>query len=147
MKMYLSALLVSLALTFPSHADEGGTRDEAHQMAARAAQYLHENGPEKAFEAFGQSGAPFHDRDLYVIVFDKTGKNVAHGAIPGQVGKNLIDLKDIDGVPFVQQMVAVKGEGVVTYKWPNPQSKQVQKKTVFVEEVDGYVVGVGTYAQ
>jgi cytochrome c len=115
-------------------------------MTVQAAQYLRENGPDKAFAAFVQAGAPFHDRDLYVIVFDKAGKNVAHGALPGQIGKNLINLKDIDGVPFVQQIVAVKGEGIVTYQWPNPETKQVQPKVVFVEEVDGYFVAVGTYA-
>ena len=146
MQPYLLALLMSVAVISLANADQGGTRDEAHKMATQAAGYLRDNGSEKAFAAFDQAGAPFNDRDLYVIVFDKSGKNVAHGASPGQIGKDLIELKDIDGVPFVQQIVAVKGQGTVSYKWPNPESKQVQPKTVFVEQVDEYFVAVGTYA-
>ncbi len=146
MRRFISPVLMFLALTSLGYAEGGGTRDEAHKMTVQAAQYLRENGPAKAFAAFGQAGAPFHDRDLYVIVFDKAGKNVAHGVLPGQIGKDLINLKDIDGVPFVQQIVAVKGEGIVTYQWPNPETKQVQPKAVFVEQVDGYFVAVGTYA-
>ena len=58
--------------------------------------------------------------DLYVVVYGMDGKCLAHGANEKQVGRDLIDLKDIDGKPFIRERVelgklqAPRGSGRTT---------------------------------
>jgi hypothetical protein len=94
------ALLLPLLFGGTALAGENGTRDEAKAMAIRASDLFRNEGPEKAFREF-DNGAAFHDRDLYVIVYDQGGKCLAHGANPVLIGKSLIDLKDSDGASVV----------------------------------------------
>jgi cytochrome c len=143
----LLALLVSLAVAFgPSaRAADHATPDEAKAMAIKAADFLKANGPEKAFAAFDAQGGPFHDRDLYVFVQNDAGIVQAHGANAALIGKNLMNIKDVDGKPFVQQIVAVKDTGWVDYKWQDPQTQMVEPKTSYVIRVGEYVIGVGAY--
>jgi cytochrome c len=87
---------------------------------------------------------------LYPFVYDLHGVNVAHGARPVLIGKNLIDLKDQDGVYLIQEMVKIAngpGSGWVNYKWPNPLTNKIEDKTSYVEKMDNYFVGVGAYRQ
>lgn len=94
---------------------------------------------------FDAKEGAFHDRDLYVMVYDSSGKNVAHGANAALIGKNLIDLKDVDGKFLVREITAVKDQGWVDYKWPDPLTKKYGQKTTYVLHVGDYLVGVGAY--
>lgn len=114
-------------------------------MAIKAADYLKQNGPEKAFAAFDAPGGAFHDRDLYVFVQNNSGVVQAHGTNAALIGKNLISMKDVDGKPFVKDIVDVKDTGWVDYKWLDPQTKLVEPKTSYIVRVGDYLVGVGAY--
>ena len=103
-----------------------------------------DRGAEKAFPEFDK-GAAFHDRDLYVMVYDQAGKCVSHGANAGLIGKSLIDLKDTDGTYLIKALVAVQDAGWIDYKWPNPVTKKIAPKTTYVIRVGDYHVGVGAY--
>lgn len=144
-KLIVAAFLAVVAWAGQPAFAQSGTMDEAKALATKAAAFLKSNGPDKAFPAF-TSGPEWHDRDLYVFVYDTDGKAVAHGGNPALVGKVLIDLKDVDGKPFVRDFVAVKGAPAwVDYKWKNPQSQAVEAKTSYIVPVDTFRVGVGTY--
>jgi hypothetical protein len=68
---------------------------EAIAMATKAAALIKSAGKEKAFaEISDQKNINFHDRDLYVYVYDMNGVALAHGNNPKMVGKNLLELKD-----------------------------------------------------
>lgn len=146
MKQFLVAAMLVLALVVPQagRAADHATPDEAKAMAIKAAAFLKEKGPDKAFPAFDKDPA-WHDRDLYVFVQDNNGVVLAHGTIPALIGKKLINLKDVDGKPFVQEMVAVKDAAWVDYKWQNPETKTIDQKTSYVIRVGDYTVGVGAY--
>src|ERR1019366_2690009 len=91
---------------------------------------------------------PRHDRDLYPFVYDLNGVNFAHGARPVLIGKDLMGLKDQDGVYLIQEMVKIAngpGSGWVNYKWPNPLTNKIEDKTSYVEKMGNYFVGVGAY--
>ena len=147
MKKLLFVLFLALAVTGvqAARAAEHATPDEAKAMAIKAADYLKQNGSEKAFAAFNDQGGPFHDRDLYVFVQSNSGVVQAHGAIATLIGKNLITLLDVDGKAFVKEITEVKDAAWVDYKWQNPQTKQVEMKTSYVVRVGEYLVGVGAY--
>ena len=152
---FLNCLLVSclLGLGFQVSsfaADDKGTSEQAQAMVKKAVAHFKSAGKDKALADFSDpADKKFHDRDLYVMVYDLTGVNAAHGANPKLIGKNLIELKDSDDKFIIKEMIKTatssKGSGWVEYKWPNPVSKALEAKSTYVEKVDNYFVGVGIY--
>jgi hypothetical protein len=147
--MHRRALLAAAILTsLPGAgalAQDRATPEEAKALAIKAAQYLKEVGAEKAFAAFNAGSGPWRDRDLYVYVADPDCKVVAHGTMPALVGRTLDSLKDVDGKPIIQQVVAVKDAGWVDYKWQNPATKAIELKSTYVVRVGDHAVAVGAY--
>jgi hypothetical protein len=146
MAKWILRCLFVLPLFFATGAFAGdaGTPEEAKAMAIRAGALLQAEGPEKAFPEF-EKGAAFHDRDLYVMVYDQTGKCVSHGANQGLIGKTLIDLKDTDGKYLIKDLVGVQDTAWIDYKWPHPLTKKIEPKTTYVVRVGEFRVGVGAY--
>jgi cytochrome c len=142
----LAALVVSAC---PGLASEFGTRDEAVAMVKRVQEKFKKEGPEATFKAVtDQSTKEFHDRDLYPFVYDLNGINVAHGARPALVGKDLISLKDQSGKYLIKEMIAIaKGSGSawIDYKWPHPITSKIEDKSSYIERMGDYFVGVGVY--
>ena len=124
------------------------TPNEAIAMVKKGLAYIKENGKEKAFSEFAnRTNQDFHDRDLYLFVYDLNGVNLSHGNNPKMIGKSLIDLKVGDKY-VVKEMIAValsKGKGWVDYQWPNPVTKDLEMKSSYVEKIDDYFVGCGIY--
>ena len=141
----LAALAMLFSVAAGAAAAEFGTPDEARSMAIRAADLLKDKGPAQAFPAFNDKAGAFHDRDLYVFVYDSSGHAVAHGLNPALIGKDLSGLKDVDGMEFVKAFIAIADAGWVDYKWLNPTTKTVDPKTSYVIRVGEYRVGVGAY--
>jgi cytochrome c len=136
-----------LAVT-ASQAAEQGSAAEAEAMVKKAVAHIQASGPEKAYDDF-TNGKDFKDRDLYIIVYDLKGKNLAQGANAKLVGKDLINLKDPDGKPIIQMFVDLakaKGKGWVEgYKFLNPVSKKMEGKAMYLERVGDTLVGCGIY--
>jgi cytochrome c len=147
----LGAATLGLGLVFcgGAMANERGTSDEAVAMVKKAVAHMKEAGKDKAYADFGDaSNKTFHDRDLYIFVYDLNGNNLSHGNNPKMVGKNLIDMRDADGKFIIKGFVDTantKGKGWVDYKWPNPVTKAVENKSSYVEKVDNVIVGAGIY--
>lgn len=145
------SIVLSVIVAFANfaHASEFGTREEAVAMVKRVQDKFQNDGPEATFKAVtDQSTKEFHDRDLYPFIYDLTGLNVAHGARPALVGKNLISLKDQDGKHLIRDMITIattSGSGWVDYKWPNPITNKIEDKSSYVEKLGDYFVGVGVY--
>lgn len=150
MKMFLGGIAISLGLlAAPAYAADKGSANEAVAMVKKAVALIKSDGKEKAFAAFSDpANKDFHDRDLYIYVYDLNGVAVAHGVNPKLVGKNLLDMKDNEGKPMIQEMVKVakeKGNGWVDFKWPNPVTKAVESKSGYVERAGDLLVGSGIY--
>ena len=150
MKTLLGAVAFSLlAMSTAAIAADKGSKEEAVAMVKRAVALIKSDGKEKAFAAISDpANANFHDRDLYVYVYDLNGVALAHGNNPKMVGKPLIGLKDNEGKPMIKEMVELaktKGSGWVDFKWPNPVTKAVESKSGYVEKVDDMFVGSGIY--
>lgn len=148
--LFWAALAFSTAfLPVGASAAERGTAEEASALVKKGIAYLKANGPEKSYAAFNDPQGQFVDRDLYLFVFDMTGKTMAHGANKKLLDKNLIDLKDADGKAFIKEFIDVankKGQGWVDYKWPHPVTKAIEHKSSYVEKLnDNTFIGVGIY--
>jgi len=149
MRRTLSVAVFAPALLLCSSAWGAGqaTPDEAKAMAVKAAEYLKSAGPEKAFADFDAQGNQWHDRDLYVTIQDNKGVMVAHGTNPGLIGKSMLNLRDVDGKLFNQEIQAIKDAGWVDFKWQNPVTKAVEPMRMYEVRTGDYIVGVGAYAQ
>ncbi len=141
--------LAVLTWSAPAASGERATADEAVRFVKNAVAYLKKNGSKKAFADFSDTkNAQFHDRDLYLFVYDFNGVNVCHGNNPKMVGKNLRELKDADGKPIIRSFIdlaSAKQSGWVEYMWPNPVTKAIEHKSSYIERVDGLIIGAGIY--
>ena len=125
-----------------------GTMEEAVDMVEKAIAAIQEDGRDKAFADISNKLGPFCDRDLYVVVYDMHGRNLAHGANAALIGKDLIDAKDGAGNPYVRERIAIiadKGRGWQDYMFLNPISKQVEAKSMYLNRHEDLIVGCGVY--
>ena len=141
----LLTIFAVLAGLLPSPVALAATPDEAKEMAERAAQYLRDHGQDAAFAAIDDPQGPFRKGDLYVFVHDTTGLVRAHGGYATLIGRNTIRLTDVDGKPFVKEIVSIQDRGWVDYKWQNPETKQLSEKTVYVIHIGDLLVCAGAY--
>jgi cytochrome c len=143
----LAGLFCLAATTTAAAESQSGTREEAVAMVKRVQEKFRRDGAQATFAAVSdKSVKEFHDRDLYPFIYDFNGVNVAHGARPALIGKNLISLKDQDGKYLIREMVVIaqtKGSGWIDYKWPHPITNKIEDKTSYIERMGDYFVGVG----
>ena len=145
-------LTIVLALLFiagvVSQAVAAGTKAEAKAMVEKAIAYYKASGKDAAFAEITNPKGKFVKDDLYVTVYDMNGKCVAHGANAKMVGKDLLELKDPDGVYFVKDRIKLAntaGKGWQDYKFTNPVTKKVEPKTMYIEKFDNYIFACGVY--
>ena len=151
MSIYLKYLIAGLTIAFTAgyaFAADHGTADEAVALVKKTVVFLKENGQEKAFAEINKQEGTFRNKDLYIFVNDLNGHLLAHGANPKMVGKDMIELRDADGKPFIKafnEVAKTKGAGWVDYKWVNPVTKVIEQKSTYVERAGDLLVGCGIY--
>jgi cytochrome c len=145
------ALMMGTALaTGAACAAEKVTPKEAEAMVKKGVAFIKGNGKEKGYAEITSKQSQFTDRDLYLVVYRLDGTPLAHGANEKMVGKNLIDLKDIDGKEFVRERIDLaktKSSFWQDYKFTNPVSRKVEAKTMYCERLDDTAVCGGIYKQ
>lgn len=151
MKKIITVVCLAIFMVAVSHvafAAEFGTPAEAETMVKKAVAEIKANGKDKAFAEFNNQKGKFTDRDLYITVYDMTGKCLSHGANPKMIGKDLIDLRDPDGKFFVKERIEIakaKGSGWQDYKFNNPVTKKIEPKTMYFEKAGDIIVACGAY--
>lgn len=130
-------------------AGEAATDKEAVAMVKKGVAYIKANGKDKGFAAItDRDNKDFHDRDLYLAVHKLDGTCVAHGTNEKMVGKNFVDIKDMDGKEYIRERVTLaqsKANFWTDYKFNNPTSRKIEPKTAYCERLDDYVVCGGVY--
>ena len=136
-------LALALAFAGPALAESHATKDEAVAMVKKGVAFIRTNGKEKGYAEISAKAGKFTDRDLYLVVYGLDGTVHAHGANEKMIGKNLIDLKDVDGKPFVRERVELaqsQGTFWQDYKFTNPVSKKIEPKQMYCEKLDDTAV-------
>ena len=130
-------------------ADTPATAKEAEAMVKKGVAFIKANGKDKGYAAIvNRDNKEFHDRDLYLAVHKLDGTCVAHGTNEKMVGKNFIEMKDIDGKEYIKERVELgktKATFYTDYKFPNPVTKKIEAKTAYCERLDDTVVCGGVY--
>ncbi len=151
MKLHrLAATIAALAFAAAPLAAQAAnaTAADATAMVKKGVAFIKAQGKDKAYAEISNKQGQFNDRDLYLVVYGLDGVVRAHGANEKMVGKNLLELKDIDGKPFVKERVELaqtKGSFWQDYKFTNPVSKKIEPKSAYCEKLDDTVVCGGVY--
>lgn len=147
-KFALAVAAAGLVFAGAAGAADKATKEEAVAMVKKGVAFIKANGKEKGYAEITSKTSQFKDRDLYLVVYGLDGTVHAHGANEKMVGRNLIDLKDIDGKPFVKERVELaktKGAFWQDYKFTNPVTKAVEPKQMYCERLEDAVVCGGVY--
>ena len=148
-RAFVAALLAgAIAGAGPARAAEPVTAKEAEAMVKRGVAFIKANGREKAYAEITSLQGQFRDRDLYLVVYRLDGTPQAHGANEKMVGRNLIEMKDIDGKEFVRERVELaktRASFWQDYKFTNPVSRKIEAKTMYCERLDDTAVCGGIY--
>src|SRR5690242_14756510 len=95
-KPLIAILFATSVFAGGAAAADGPSKDEAVAMVKKAVAFIKEQGPAKAYpEIDDKASSKFHDRDLYVVVYQLDGKVLAHGSNAKFIGKDLIDAQDV----------------------------------------------------
>lgn len=144
----VATALFCLASAPSGAVEQFASAKEAEVMVAKAVKHIKEAGKDKALADFMDKNGGYIDRDLYITVYNMNGRVLAHGANPKMVGKDLIDLKDVDGKPFVRErMELAKSKQTFwqDYKFTDPITKKVLPKSMYCERTGDMVVCGGVY--
>lgn len=148
-KLAVTAVTATAVLAWSgAWAQEHASRAEAEAMVNKGVAFIKANGKDKGYAEISNKQGQFEDRDLYLVVYGLDGKVWAHGANAKMVGRNLIDLKDVDGKEFVKERVELgkaKPSFWQDYKFTNPVTRKIGAKSMFCERLDDTVVCGGVY--
>lgn len=146
----IAALLIAgiMVVCSASLAFSATTKADAEGMVKKAIAFVKEKGKDKGFAEISNPKGKFVKEDIYVTVYDMNGKCLAHGSNAKMIGKDLIGMKDTDGVAYVKERVDIaksKGKGWQDYKFNNPVTKKIEPKTVYVEKYEDVIFAAGVY--
>ncbi|AZE88186.1 cache domain-containing protein [Pseudomonas orientalis] len=101
-------------------------------------------------KAINSLAGGFLQDDLYVFVVDlDTRRYVAHGTDLRLVNTDFAKVKDPDGRPVGEPILALMGEqdqGEYKYRWKNPVTGKVENKHAYVRKAGHWMVAVGYYS-
>jgi len=107
-----------------------------------------------AFDQLRDRTGRFYFHDTYVFVDTPEGVELVNPAFKEVEGRNLLELRDLEGRPMVREYIRTameKGSGWTTYLWPRPDSSTLpERKTTYVRRVtlpggETLIVGSGLY--
>jgi two-component system NarL family sensor kinase len=121
-------------------------------LASRSVAHLYESGrTDQATldEAKRILASLSYGDDGYFFIYDMQGTNLMHPRQPELVGRNLWDLRDTNGEPTVQRLIAraKAGGGLQRYIWAKPSSHLPAPKLGYVVPMEkwGWMMGTGIY--
>jgi methyl-accepting chemotaxis protein len=130
--------------------DQGDQRERVIALVQRGVAHLRQHGPDKAFADFNRKDGGFVEGDYYLLVFNQTGFMHANGGNHKIIGTDQSGQRDADGKPMTMEMVRTgqsRGKGWVDYRWTNPRTGKVQRKSSYVERQGEYIVACGIYLE
>jgi signal transduction histidine kinase len=120
-----------------------------------AAALIEQKG-EAAFKSFADRDTRWLNDDVYIFVYELDGTCIFHPITPELIGKNVIDLRDMNGKPIIRQITDVgrkpesRARGWVFYLWQNQTQLTPSWKSAYIRKLTApngrtYVVGSGSY--
>lgn len=140
-KMFLT-LLVLISAAWSE------TKTDAIKLVDDAAKQMASQPREAVVAELSKAEGKWVKGELYVFAYDLQGIMVAHPKNAKLIGKNLLEVPDVDGKLFRKEIVELaktKGSGWVDYKYKNPESGKTEAKTTYLKKVGDLILCCGIY--
>lgn len=124
------------------------TKTDAVKLVDDAAKQLASLPREAVVAELSKAEGKWVKGELYVFAYDLQGVMVAHPKNAKLIGKNLLEVPDVDGKLFRKEIVELaktKGSGWVDYKYKNPESGKTEAKTTYLKKVGDLILCCGIY--
>jgi cytochrome c len=146
MKSFAIAVLALGLLIPPAFAQN--SPEAAVAIVDKGLAFIKKNGKDALIKEVNAKNPEFVQGELYLYVRSIDGTVLAHPVNPRLVGKNMLELPDADGKLFRKEIVEVakaKGKGWVDYKYNNPVSKVIEKKSTYFVLSGDVILEAGIY--
>jgi methyl-accepting chemotaxis protein len=121
--------------------------DEAKAMVESALAHHKAVGHEAAMNDFVEGNPQWHKGlTMYLVAVQYDGQMLAHTMNRKIVGKNMLEARDAQGKPFIQEIIrSIKATGSATVEaaWTNPQTKKIDDAVVYAKQLNGMDAYVG----
>ncbi len=114
-------------------------------LVQSGASFLKANPRERAFEQFVKQGGKFRRGDLELVVVDTSGLCYAYGNDYDLIWRNIFDIKDEKGKPFIKEFINESQHGPITIKTHMNQSTKYNYVMSMEKEGKTYVISSGFY--
>ena len=147
MKSIMSAVLATavFALSTAHAADDPAA---AIAMVDKGAAFMQKNGKEALITAINAKSPEFVNGGIYLTMRALDGTQLAHPTNPKLVGKNMVVLPDADGKLFRKEIIEgakKKGKGWVDYRYNNPTTGDIEKKSTYYLKTGDVILEAGIY--
>lgn len=147
MKQFTTGLFVAITLAAPwAHAADDSAA--AIAMVDKGVAYLQKNGKDALIREVNNKNPEFVQANTYLTVRALDGTQLAHPTNPKLVGKNAVPLPDADGKLFRKEIIdraKTEGKGWVDYRYNNPKTGQIEKKTTYFMKEGDVILEAGIY--
>jgi len=131
-------VMIALAVFFAASVqaeDKVATPADAKGLLKKVVEYAKANGCEKAFAEINKGTAFKIYKNAYPSATDFSGLCYANPKVPALVGRNILDVKDADGKPFVKNGLEKRkqnfnAESVSEYKWMDTRTNKVEIRSM-----------------
>jgi cytochrome c len=148
MKNTILAMLLGAGFLSATPAFAAEPAAVAVAMVEKGVAYMKKNGKDALIKEVNNKNPDFIDGSIYLTVRSLDGTQLAHPTNPKLVGKNLVVLPDADGKLFRKEIIDLaqsKGKGWVDYRYNNPTTGEVEKKSTYIFKHEDVIVDAGIY--
>ena len=147
MKTIMSAVLATavFALSNAYAADDAAA---AVAMVDKGAAFMQKNGKDALITAINAKSPEFVSDATYLTMRAMDGTQLAHPMNPKLIGKNMVVLPDADGKLFRKEIIEgaqKKGKGWVDYRYNNPTTGNIEKKSTYFAKSGDVILEAGIY--
>lgn len=117
-------------------------------MVEKGAAFMQKNGKDALITAINSKSPEFVSDGIYLTMRAMDGTQLAHPMNPKLVGKNMVVLPDADGKLFRKDIIdgaKTKGKGWVDYRYNNPATGQIEKKSTYFAKSGEVILEAGIY--
>ena len=144
----MTLVMLVLGLLMPPAASAQNTPEDAIAIVDKGLAFIKKNGKDALVKEINAKNPEFIQGELYLYLRATDGVVIAHPVNPRLIGKNMTELPDADGKYFRKEIIETakeKGKGWVDYRYNNPVSKVIEKKSTYFVLAGDVILEAGIY--
>jgi signal transduction histidine kinase len=132
--MFTGLMVVCFAMAVSAQ-DKVAKPAEAKELVKKMIDYAKAHGCEQTIKEINSGSAFKIYKNVFASASTLDGISLAHAKVPALVGKNIMDIKDADGKPFVRLSLERRKKNLTEmltheYKWMDTKTNKVETRTM-----------------